>query len=92
MKSKSPKFKYTKPFQSITLRPVTRKAVDAEIKKRMERRVCMADMIYLQLRGFAVAFKDGNVEYWKYDPSVLNKKQLKALGIHKWAAFQIEIK
>lgn len=44
------------------------------------------------LEGFAVLFNDGRIEYWKYDPTVLNKKQHKMLGINKFTAFKVEIK
>jgi len=44
------------------------------------------------LRGFAVLFTTGETEYWKYDPSVLNKKQLKTLGVLKWKPFRVVIK
>jgi len=44
------------------------------------------------LQGFAVVFSNGAVEYWKYDPSILTKKQIKALGIAKFKAFKVTVK
>ncbi len=44
-----------------------------------------------KLIGFAVLFKNGQVEYWKYDPSLLNKKQLKALDIEGFKKFAVSV-
>lgn len=43
------------------------------------------------LRGFAVLFTDGRVEYWVYDPAILTNKQRKRISIAAWKKIELKI-